>query len=112
MTQKENSTASSTHQLSFAKPVLIGAAVGLVVISIFVFGVDQPNPAWGKFWMVQPLIVTPLVGASGGLFYYIMVQIISNRGLNRVLAIVIGAFGFIVAQWLGIVLGLNGTMWN
>ena len=110
-TQKNDTTNEQIHQLSLIKPMLIGALVGLILISVFVFGVDEPNPAWGEFWMIKPLILTPVIGAMGGLFYYFM-NYLSTTGFNKTLAIIIGILGFVIAQWLGIVLGLNGTMWD
>lgn len=110
-TQKNDTTNEQIHQLSLIKPMLIGALVGLILISVFVFGVDEPNPAWGEFWMIKPLILTPVIGAMGGLFYYFM-NYLTTTGFNRTWAIIIGVLGFIIAQWLGIVLGLNGTMWD
>jgi hypothetical protein len=90
---------------------LIGAAIGLVAISFFVFGVDKPNPEWGKLWMIRPLIITPMAGAMGGAFYYFM-DYQSSRGFNRTIAVVLSLIVFIVGLWLGIVLGLAGTMWH
>ncbi len=92
--------------------MLIGAALGFMVISVFVFGVDEPNPAWGKYWMIRPLIITPLVGAMGGLFFFVMKYLSSKMRFNKTLAIIIGLLGLTVALWIGIVLGLDGTMWD
>lgn len=85
--------------------------MALLVISFFVFGVDNPNPEWGKFWRVRPLIITPLAGAMGGAFYAFM-DYQSSRGFNRILAILLSIVVYVVGLWLGIVLGLAGTMWN
>ena len=112
MAQKSNLTESPENRISAAKPMLIGAAIGLMLISIFVFGVDDPNPEWGKFWRIRPLIITPLAGAMGGLFFYFMNYLGSRGSFNRTLAIVVGVVVFIIGLWLGIVLGLDGTMWN
>ena len=92
--------------------MLIGAMIGLMLISLFVFGVDDPKPEWGKFWMIKPLIITPLAGAMGGLFFYFMNYISSRGGINKTLAIILSIIVFIIGLWLGIVLGLNGTMWD
>ena len=91
--------------------MLVGAGIALLVISFFVFGVDQPHPEWGKLWRIKPLIITPLAGALGGAFYAFM-EYQSSRGLNRAVAIILSLLVYLVALWLGIVLGLNGTMWD
>jgi hypothetical protein len=105
-------TNDSSSQISLTKRMLIGAAIGLAVISFFVFGVDQPNPAWGQYWMIKPLILTPLVGAMCGLSNYIIMTYYNIIGLNRIVAMIISGVVFLVGIWIGIVLGLNGTMWN
>jgi hypothetical protein len=107
MTQTNNSTTP----ISLAKPILIGAAIGLIAISFFVFGVDNPNPEWGKLWMIRPLIITPMAGAMGGAFYCFM-DCQSSRGFNRTIAVILSLIVFAVGLWLGIVVGLAGTMWN
>src|SRR5690348_8593550 len=65
MTPADNSTSPS-NSMSLAKRMIIGAGIGLSVILIFVIPGDE-NPAWGKLWMIRPLIVTPFAGAIGGL---------------------------------------------
>ena len=91
-------------------PVLAGAGFGLIAISVFVFG-GEPEPEWPKNWQVKPLILTPVISAIGGLFFAFM-EYSSTRGLNRILALTIGVIGFFVIFWLGMILGLNGTMWD
>lgn len=99
------------QKVSFAKPMLVGAGIAFLVISFFVFGVDQPHPEWGKFWMIRPLIITPLAGAVGGLFYALLAYQ-SSRGFNRTVAILLSLVIYLIGLWLGIVLGLDGTMWD
>lgn len=95
-----------TNQL--AKRIIFGAILGFIVISFFVFGVDEPRPEWGKYWMVRPLIVTPLAGAAALVLTYFIGRIVQQKAL----AIVLSAIVVVIALWLGIVLGLDGTMWN
>jgi hypothetical protein len=111
MTQEHN-VAEHSRQAAISKPILIGAAIGLILISMFVFEVDNAKPEWSKLWMVKPLVITPLAGAIGGLFFYFMNYLSSAGKINRGLAIILSIIVFIVGLWLGIVLGLNGTMWN
>lgn len=111
MKQKNNLSAQTNYQVSFVKPILVGAGIALIVISIFVFGVDEANPEWGKFWRIRPLIITPLAGAMGGAFYSFM-DYQSSRGFNRTIAILLSFVVYFVGLWLGVVLGLDGTMWD
>ena len=109
--EQSNLTTKPDQPLSLAAPILVGAGVGLILISVFVFGVDNPNPEWGKFWWIRPLIVTPVAGAMGGAFYYLMDHLCS-KGLNRTVAVSLSLIVFIIGLWLGTVFGLAGTMWN
>ena len=109
--KQSNLTAEPDQPLSIAAPTIIGAGLGLIVISFLVFGVDDPNPEWGKLWMIRPLIITPMAGALGGAFYYFMDRL-TSRGLNKTVAVVLSLLVFFVGLWLGIVLGLAGTLWD
>lgn len=111
MTTQNESQNQSNQTITFVKPMLIGAAIALLVISFFVFGADHPNPTWGKFWQIRPLLITPLAGATGGAFYAFM-QNQATRGFNKILAVLISLIVYLVGLWMGIVLGLAGTMWN
>lgn len=112
MTQKNHVTTQPNQPTPIAKPILIGAGIGLILISMFVFGVDNPDPKWGKLWRIRPLIITPLAGAMGGLFFYFMNYLSSRGNLNKTVAIIVGVVVFIIGLWLGVVLGLEGTMWD
>ena len=92
--------------------MLVGLLIGLVVISFFVFSVDTPKPEWGKWWRVRPLIITPLVGAFGMLVFYLKDIIRPQDTVMNVFVFLISVLGFIIALWLGVVLGLDGTLWN
>jgi len=110
MTQN-NLTTQPNQPVSLAKPMLIGAGIGLILISFFVFGVDSPNPEWPKLWYIRPLIVTPVAGAMGGAFWYLM-DVMCSRGMNRTVAVILSLIVFVVGLWLGTVFGLAGTMWH
>jgi hypothetical protein len=112
MTRKNNLPDHAAHEPSPAKPILTGAAIALILISLFLFSVDHPKPEWGKLWMLQPLVIVPLAGTIGGLFYFFMSYLSSTQGLNRTVAIVLSFIVYLIALWLGAVLGLNGTLWN
>lgn len=108
----ENEFQTQTHSpVPIIKTMLAGAGIALLAISFFVFGVDDPNLDWGKYWMIRPLIITPLAGAIGGAFYSFM-DYQSSRGFNRTLGILIALVVYVIGLWLGIVLGLDGTMWD
>ncbi|GAA4465559.1 hypothetical protein GCM10023093_17970 [Nemorincola caseinilytica] len=98
---------------TLGKRMLLGGAIGLAVISFFVLGADRPvPPEWGELWMVRPLIVTPLAGVSAGAMYHFTDRMFPRRGWQRIVARTFSVLAYIVAIWLGTVLGLAGTMWN
>jgi hypothetical protein len=112
MTQTNNATAQSIHPASVSKRMLQGAGIALLLIIIFLLGVKNPDPAWGKLWMIKPLVIVPLAGAMGGVFYYFMDHLRYEGGWKKLLAIFLSLIGYVIALWLGTVLGLNGTLWN
>ena len=112
MTQNNNSATQPIQPVSLSIRMLVGAGIGLAVISLFVFGINNPNPEWGKFWMMRPLIVVPLAGAMGGLCNYFLIHFHNRFGINKAVAVIVSGFVFIIGLWLGIVLGLDGTLWD
>jgi hypothetical protein len=112
MTQANYLTTHPINRALLVNRILIGAGIALILISLFIFPLRNPKPEWGKFWMVQPLIITPLAGAGGGAFTYLIGLLLGKGSWKTPLAIALGIIGYIIALWLGIVLGLSGTLWN
>ena len=92
--------------------MLIGALIGLAVISFFVFSVNNPPTEWGEYWRVKPLIITPLVSALGFLSYYLKDFINPKSDAGKIIVFLISFIAFVITLWLGTVLGLDGTLWN
>ncbi|RAW02237.1 potassium transporter KefB [Pseudochryseolinea flava] len=109
MTQAHDSAQPQPFSLS--KRMLIGAGIGLLAILFFLVP-GEANPEWSKFWMIRPLIIVPLAGAMGGMCNYYILQFQKLVGLNKIVAVVLSILVFIVGLWMGIVLGLDGTMWD
>lgn len=108
MTQQHTPTSKT----ALIQPVLIGAGIGLVLISIFLMGVRDANPAWGKFWMIRPLIVVPIAGGAAGLFYYLLAGFRSKGSWEKIIANILSLLVLFIALWLGSILGLAGTLWD
>ena len=107
-----DTTAKKPIDSSLLKKFALGGGlIGLALVSFFVFGIPQPNPAWGQLWRIKPLIITPLAGAAGATCFYFIFNL-KLRGIKKALVIGVGVIGFLIALYLGVVLGLNGTMWN
>lgn len=112
MELKDKRTPTTLNPGSVGRKLLTGAIIGLVVISLFVFSVNDPDPAWGNYWRVRPLIITPIIAAFGMLAFLLKDLVGPKRPVMRLVIFLLSLFGFIVALWLGIVLGLDGTLWN
>ena|SRR5690606_25945190 len=111
MTQENRLSTENMHAISWKKRILWGAAIGLALMSLFLFGVEG-DPAWGAYWKIRPLVVVPIAGAVGGLFLYFMEKLGSEGGWKKIFCTLIGMVGYIIALWMGSVLGLVGTLWN
>ena len=113
MTTTNNLTSRPIDSASLIKRMLIGAGIGLVLITLLVTSVKHPNPEWGRFWMIRPLLVVPLAGAGGGLGTYFMEHLLGYQGgWSKIIAVLLSIIGFLIALWLGTVLGCAGTLWN
>jgi hypothetical protein len=84
MTQRDNLTTQAVHTASLGKRMLQGAAIALILIIIFLVGAGEPNPDWGKLWMIKPLVIVPLAGAMGGIFYYFMHHLRCEGGWRKI----------------------------
>ena len=112
MTRKISLTIEQINRKSLIKRMLLGAAIGLFFISIFLYSVKKPDPNWGKFWMIRPLIIVPLAGAFGSLSFYLKDFLGSQSSWKNVLTIIFSSVAFIIVLWIGIILGLDGTLWD
>ena len=110
---EQNQTMGTINKLSLAKAVIAGAIAGLLVISLFIFRLEGPAPEeWGKLWRLKPLLLTPLICAFGGACCYFVMHLSARGVIPKALAVILCVLGSIFTIWMGIVLGLNGTMWN
>jgi hypothetical protein len=107
-----NHSALQPQEVSLTKRMLIGAAIGLALISFFLFNAGEPNPEWGKYWRIRPLLFVPFAGAIGGLCNYLIIRFHKSFGVHKAIAITLSLIIFIIGLWLGTVLGLVGTYWD
>lgn len=105
-------TSQSAHSGSRTRSVLIGAAIALVMIAIFLIMGGPGEPEWGRWWKLRPLAIVTFAGAAGGLFYHLMGRFRSPGGWQKVLVNVLCLLVYIVGLWLGSILGLAGTWWD
>lgn len=92
--------------------MLIGAGIALAIIVALVLSVDEPHPTWHKTWWIRPVVITPLAGAAGGFFFHFMYELGQAGTWKKIVCSLIGIIGYVVALWLGTVLGLAGKLWD
>lgn len=112
MTAKNPFTLPPVNRYTLFIFMLAGAVIGLGIITLFVFNVDDPDPAWPAYWRVRPLIITPLAAAAGAAAVYLFNLVMPKTGWLKMVTIVLSLIGFLISLWLGIVVGLDGTLWN
>lgn len=95
-----------------AKRMLVGAGLGLILISVFLLNAEHVDPEWGKFYWIRPIIIVPVAGAMGGFFYHLITPLRYRGGWQKIVAITLSLIVYIIELWLGFVLGLDGTYWN
>jgi hypothetical protein len=113
MTQSNKFTTQPPNAVTIGQRALLGAGIAYVLITVFLLvpGV-RVNPTWPKFWMIRPLLIVPLAGAAGGIFYHFMDIMRSQKGWKKIVTNVVSLIVYIIGLWLGTVLGLAGTLWN
>ncbi len=112
MAQEDNIKTHPIHPSTLGKRMLVGAGISLLISLFFVLGVDDPKPEWHALWIVKPLLIIPAAGALGGAFFHFMDHLRYEGGWRLILANVLSVLVYLVVVWLGIVLGLHGTMWD
>ena len=112
MTAKNNLTSPYADKALLIKRALIGAIIGLVVILTFVLPIKNPRPEWGQYWMVRPIIVTPIVVALAGASTKFLESLRNERGFIKVVAYILTIAIYLFGLWFGIIAGLAGTLWD
>lgn len=111
MTQK-NQLTETINKNSILKPILIGALIALALIALYLIPIQDPDPEWGKFWMVKPFILVTLAGAIGGVFFSFIVKLGQQKGWKKAVSVMVGLLVYLIGLWIGTVLGLDGTLWD
>jgi predicted secreted Zn-dependent protease len=109
---KNNPLTNSTTKTSLIKPMLIGAVIAFLSIALFLLPIQDPNPEWGKFWMVKPFILVTLAGAVGGAIFHFIAKMGPQTGWKKAIAVIASVLIYIIGLWIGTVLGLDGTLWD
>jgi ABC-type transport system involved in cytochrome c biogenesis permease subunit len=94
------------------KHLLIGAGTALLIVGFFVIAAGKGNPDWGDYWRIKPLLLSPILGGITSLCYNAAAPLRQIKGWPGKLFLGLSILGFMIGQWIGLVLGLAGTMWN
>ncbi|GCC50100.1 potassium transporter KefB [Chryseotalea sanaruensis] len=104
---------STIHiRMPLSKRMLIGAEIALVLITLFLLTVKEPEPAWGKYWMIRPLLAMTMAGAIGGFCNYVIINFRSQMGFTKSAAILLSVIVSILGLFVGFAFGLYGTVLN
>lgn len=109
MTLKDRLLAQPINRTSLAIRMLVGGGIALFLVILFLVSADEPNPEWPRFWMLKPLIITPLAGAMGGFCSYVLEQMLPGK---KVVAVILSLIVYIIGFYMGFVLGMDGTFWD
>jgi hypothetical protein len=97
---------------TYRKAALIGGAIGLIIISLFLIGCGGGKAEWSRWWMLRPLLIVPLATATGGLVFMFLNRIAVMSVWARAALTIFGGLIFIISLWFGSVLGLAGYYWH
>ena len=91
---------------------LAGLFIGFFLVTLFLWKADPPKPEWGDYWQIRPFIIVPLASALGGFMALFLITRPNTSIAAKLGLIVLALVGYIVALWMGIVLGFDGTHWD
>ena len=97
---------------NLGKRMFVGGIISLLLISFFVISAGKGNPAWGEYWRVKPLLLSPVLGALVGLCYDVTQQLRDIKGWAGRVFLVLSFVGYEIGIFMSLVLGMNGTMWD
>lgn len=103
----KNSTDSpqGTSIKSLGLPALLGASAPFSLLLFIIFTKEEISESW----MLVPLILIPMGGAAGGLFFYLMGFVWFPRGNQKLIAIIFSTILYFVAIWISAVIAFNFT---
>lgn len=93
------------------KFILFPALLGFLLATLFIISVGGGSSDWSPLWMLQPLILVSAAGATAGSLHGWLAPKYF-RGRYKFLHYAALGLLYLVAYWMGMVLGLNGTYWH
>ncbi|MDQ3141675.1 MAG: potassium transporter KefB [Bacteroidota bacterium] len=99
MKEKSNLTTHLIQPASLGKRMLQGAVIPLILIIVFLLSAGEPNPEWPALWRIKPLLIVPLAGAMGGIFFYFVEHLRYQGGWKNTLGIILSSIAYIIGIW-------------
>ncbi len=91
---------------ALGKRALTGAGIAVALLTILLL--NSENMDYGA-WVILPLITVSIAGASGAVFYSLMVHRWFSVGWKRMLAVVVSMVVYVVLVWLAMIAAFNFT---
>ncbi len=102
---KNSSNSDSLASKELFLPATLGASLPLAWI-LFVILIKEDV---FESWMLSPLIIIPLGGAVGGIFFYLMGFRWFPKGNKKLIAIIFSIIFYFVALWISAVMAFAIT---
>ncbi|WP_416439081.1 hypothetical protein [Phnomibacter sp. MR] len=95
------------------KRIITGASIALLLITVFILpSILNPKPDWGNLWMIRPLLVVPIAGGLAAAIIHVLLGWQAKMKWPKLLVYFVCLLGYIIALWMGTVVGLDGTLWD
>lgn len=94
---------TSIKRLGF--PALLGASAPFSILLFIILTKEEVM----ELWMLVPLILIPMGGAVGGIFFYLMGFIWFPKGNQKLIAIIFSTILYFIAIWISSILAFNFT---
>lgn len=86
-------------------PALLGASAPFSLLLFIILTKAGPFESW----MLAPLILIPMGGAVGGVFFYLMGFLWFTHGKQKLVAIIFSTILYFVAIWMSAAIAFNFT---
>ncbi|MDP2042843.1 MAG: hypothetical protein Q8S14_08535 [Algoriphagus sp.] len=93
------------HIKKLGLPALLGAIAPFSLLLFIILTKEDML----ELWMLVPLILIPLGGAAGGVFFYLMGFLWFPKGNQKLIAIIFSTLLYFVALWISAVIAFNFT---
>jgi hypothetical protein len=102
---KTNNFNQGTTLKRLGLPALLGATAPFSLLTFIILSKEDMFESW----MLIPLLLIPMGGAVGGVFFYLMGFVWFPKGTQKLLAIIFSTLIYFVAIWISAVIVFNLT---